>query len=152
MFGVNKINVGVMKHKEIEKNLIFFLEESLPDQEMKTVQLHLDSCDNCRLLSDELRADMDILASTAVKEINPYFYTRLKVEMEKPLEASRFRYRNLLQPALFSLLLLISIGVGVKMGGTMVNSDQVEKKNVSVFFELDEMNNEPIEQFLLTIE
>ena len=152
MFGVNNINESIMKHIEIRTNLIFFLEKSLSDQEMETIQLHLDGCDDCRLVYEELRADMEILSADTVNELNPYFYTRLKAKMEKPVGVSRFSYRSLLQPALFSLLLLVGIAVCVKMGGTMASLNHVEEKSVSVLFELDEMNNEPIEQFLLTIE
>ena len=140
-----------MNHKEVQKKLIFYLEESLPDEEQIAIRLHLKACETCRFYFEELQTDFKLLEEEKRRESSPYFYTRLKSRMEQPKQPV-FLGKRLLQPALFVLLLLVSIGFGAEIGAELTNSTQKTPQEKIVLLPFDGVKEEPIEQFLLTME
>jgi hypothetical protein len=144
-----------MKCKTIHKNLIFFLEKELPVSEMKAIQTHLNTCSECALFAEEMRKTLGILESEKVTEVNPYFYTRVKAKLEnqeakKNVVLGRPVLARILQPITFSILLLLGVYGGIKMGDTgstpQVTSTLAEQDMIPYWNALDA---EPIENFLL---
>lgn len=143
-----------MKCKTTHSKLIFFLEKELVTAEMKAVQEHLDSCPDCALFAEELKKTLSILETDKVNEITPFFYTRVKARLEnqasQPQIARRSVLVRVLQPVAFSIILLLGIYAGIKMGATGSNgaSNEVlaEQELIPNWNELD---GEPIEAFLM---
>ena len=109
-----------MKCKKLHKKLIFFLEGDLPEREANEVAVHLDECDRCAAFAVELKKTLNIIDQERSPEVNPFFYTRLKASMEEQEEAKRVRvgspvWEKVLQPALFSLIMLAGIYSGIKI-------------------------------------
>lgn len=110
-----------MKCKTLHKNLIFFLEGELAEKEMEFVRIHLLECSTCAAFAEEMKKTLGILEAEKSPAINPFFYTRLKAKMENRESAKTQVFGmpaliRVLQPAMFSVLLIIGIYTGVKIG------------------------------------
>lgn len=144
-----------MKCKQHYNKLIFYLEGNLPKDEMDFVKKHLSECPDCAAFADEMRKIFAVLEAEKSPEVNPFFYTRLKAKMEAQAksvepEAANPYWRRILQPALFSLLLLIGIYSGIKIGqkaGEQLFAASSADEQVIPY--LNEMDAEPIETFLM---
>lgn len=139
-----------MKHKEIKGQLIFYLEKSLTSEEIKLIEEHLDKCKECKYYLTRLKEDLAVLQEEKAGAADPHYYTRLKARIEaanRPVN----RYRAWLQPAIFSLLLMIATTGGVILGRHFSPAHQVQAITSELLF-FDGVKEEPIEQFLLTQE
>lgn len=144
-----------MNCKKIHKNLIFFLENELPDEKMEQIRLHIDECDECRQFLNEMRTTFSMLKNQQKPEINPFFYTRLKVKLDNQTEKEKGFSRSsvfvkVLQPALFSILLIFGIYSGLKIGQIHPNNkigDSLSEQELIPY--LNEMGTESIETFLM---
>lgn len=144
-----------MKCKTIHNKLIFYLEGDLPEKEMEQVRVHLNECPDCVAFVSELKQTMGVLEAEKSPAVNPFFYTRLKAKMETQNESFESKAANpflvrMLQPVLFSLLLLAGIYSGIKMGQKAEDqfyaTNSAEEQMVPY---LNEMEAEPIETFLM---
>lgn len=144
-----------MKCKHLHNKLIFYLEGDLSQDEINLVEEHLSECSECAAFADDMRKTFAVLESEKSPGINPFFYTRLKAKMETqtesltPAEANLY-WRRILQPALFSILLLIGIYSGIKIGekaeSQLFATNSADEQVVPY---LNEMESEPIETFLM---
>ncbi len=110
-----------MKCKTLHNKLIFFLEGELPEKEMGLVKTHLSECGTCAAFAEEMKKTLGILETEKSPAVNPFFYTRLKSKLEnQESEQKQVFWRSalvrVLQPAAFSILLLIGIYIGIKIG------------------------------------
>lgn len=110
-----------MECKTIHKNLIFYLEGELPDSKMQEIKSHLDSCQSCAAFAEDLKSTLGIIGQEKQQEVNPFFYTRVKAKLEnRAAETAQVIakpvFARILQPVAFSLLLLIGIYSGIKIG------------------------------------
>jgi len=143
-----------MKCKTVNSKLIFFLEKELKPAEMQAVQEHLDSCPDCALFAEEMKKTLSILETDKVDDVNPFFYTRVKAKLEnpetQPVVVGRSLVLRVLQPIAFSVILLIGIYAGIKLGDagskSTGNSVLAEKELIPYWNQLD---GEPIESFLM---
>jgi hypothetical protein len=143
-----------MKCKTIHKKLIFFLEGTLPKEEMEQINLHIGECKECFAFAEELKKTLHIIEIEKSPEVNPFFYTRLKARMEDQAEKVSLEkqpfFSKIVQPVILSVLLLIGIYSGIKIGQVPQSSDSnksVTKLEIVPY--LDEMADEPIETFLM---
>jgi anti-sigma factor RsiW len=144
-----------MKCKRLHKRLIFFLEGDLPKEKMLQISKHLTECKECFLFAEELKKTLGIIDAEKLTEVNPYFYTRLKARMDNQVEENSTAqlqtvFTRILQPVMFSFLLMVGIYSGIKIG------QAPQTKNVAQTFDnqkmipyLNEMSDEPIEAFLM---
>ncbi|SHF52926.1 Putative zinc-finger [Mariniphaga anaerophila] len=144
-----------MKCKTLHKKLIFFLEGDLPDKEQKEVREHLEHCADCAAFAQEMKKTLGILELEKSPEVTPFFYTRVKARLENQEEKAEERvgspvWERVLQPVLFSLLLLAGIYGGFKIGEPAVPeySPATYAKNELIPF-LNDMQTEPLETFLM---
>ncbi|MFW5755828.1 MAG: anti-sigma factor family protein [Tangfeifania sp.] len=144
-----------MKCKALHNKLIFYLEGDLPEKEAEQVQDHLSECSDCARFASEMQKTLGILETEKAPEVNPFFFTRLKAKMKaqnesfEPKAGHPFLIR-VLQPALFTLLLLAGIYSGIKIGQKAEDRFYVTTSpDVQVIPYLNEMEAEPIEAFLM---
>ncbi|WP_321348316.1 zf-HC2 domain-containing protein [uncultured Draconibacterium sp.] len=142
-----------MKCNKVHSKLIFFLEKELQVSEMEQVQKHLDECSDCARFAAEMKSTLRILENDKVTDENPFFYTRVKARLEKQHDeqlVARPVLLRILQPVAFSILLLLGIYGGFKLGetprNTLVSSTLSEQEMVPFW---NEMEAEPIESFLM---
>ena len=142
-----------MNCKKAHKKLIFFLEKELSNSEMNLVKEHLNNCSECALFVEEMKLTLGILERDKVVEENPYFYTRVKARLENQKQemiVSRPVLVRILQPIAFSLILMLGVYGGVKLG----TPHKAELANITLSEQqiipfLNEMDAEPIESFLM---
>lgn len=142
-----------MKCKTIHKKLIFFLEAELPVQEMNDIKNHLENCQDCKAFTDYLQNTLDIIEEEKQIDLNPYFYTRVKAGLEKAETADQLTSQTaiikILQPVFFSILLLIGIYGGFRIAEPVNTASSQNLAEVEMIPYLNEMDNEPIEAFLM---
>lgn len=121
---------------------------------MKAVQEHLGSCPDCALFAEEMKKTLSILNLEKNPEVTPFFYTRVKAKLENQQEAESFATRRpmlvrVLQPVAFSLLLVLGIYVGIRLGNTTSPKPghMIAKQEIIPYW--NELDAEPIESFLL---
>lgn len=143
-----------MKCKDVHSKLIFFLDEELPVKEMQAVQEHLNDCTDCALFVEDMKKTLSILETEKTPELNPFFYTRVKAKMENR-ETGRVINRRpvlvrVLQPVAFSIVLLIGIYAGIKLGasGSATTSNTVLAQQDMIPY-WNGLDAEPIETFLM---
>lgn len=143
-----------MKCKDVHSKLIFFLDEELPITEMQAVQEHLNDCTDCALFVEDMKKTLSILETEKTPELNPFFYTRVKAKMENR-ETGRVINRRpvlvrVLQPVAFSIVLLIGIYAGIKLGasGSATTSNTVLAQQDMIPY-WNGLDAEPIETFLM---
>ena len=144
-----------MNCRIIHKKLIFFLEGDLTKKEAEEISAHLAQCSECAAFAEDMKKTLSIVEIEKFPEVNPFFYTRLKARLEKETEAV-YRpagfplWEKVLQPALFSLLLVAGIYTGIKIGQP-VNDDlsTVSYAESELIPYLNEMEAEPLETFLM---
>jgi hypothetical protein len=144
-----------MKCKNLHKDLIFFLEGDLPAKEMEQIQIHLAECDSCAAFAEDMKVTLGILEVEKSPAVNPFFYTRLKAKLEnrESEKLQIFRrpvFARILQPVMFSILLVIGIYSGIKIGQpspVKVYSTEMFEQDAIPY--LNEMETESIETFLM---
>jgi len=144
-----------MKCKDLHNKLIFYLEGDLPQNEMEQAKIHLGNCLDCEAFALEMQKTLSILEAEKSPEVNPFFFTRLKAKMEQGAEYSgkvsgRPALLRIIQPAMFSLLLLTGIFSGIKIGQKVQDQFYATiSAEEQVIPYLNEMDAEPIEAFLM---
>ncbi len=144
-----------MKCKNLHSKLIFYLEGDLPESEKQRVEEHLSECSECMAFANDMRKTLGMIEVEKNPESNPFFYTRLKARLEKEYQeehqaAGKPLLRRVLQPVLFSIILLLGIYAGIKLGqpvdGEMAGYTFPDEQVIPY---LNEMEAEPIEAFLM---
>lgn len=144
-----------MNCNTLHTKIIFFLERELPAWEMEEVKIHLERCPDCDVFADEMKKTLTVLQNDKLQNVNPFFYTRLKARLENQAEENIAFRRSpvlvrILQPALFSLLLLGGIYAGIKIGQPSgANSGNAVYTENEMIPYLNEMEAETIENFLM---
>lgn len=141
-----------MNCRKAHKKIVFYLEGSLPEKEMKEVRDHLQGCSACLSFAGDLESTMAVIEKERHPEVNPYFYTRIKAGLENQEKEKVQKTPGLiriLQPALFTLLLLAGIYSGIKIGQAPFNDSEAQVSEIEIVPYLNEMASEPIESFLM---
>ena len=139
---------------DLHKKLIFFIEAELPKEEMQEIQLHLNDCKACSLFFEDMKKTLGTIEADKIQKADPFFYTRLKARMENEIELqTNFSKQpvlvRILQPALFTILLLAGIYGGYQIGGTEATYKSAAIETQDMIPYLDEMKSEALETFLM---
>ncbi|NQU86836.1 MAG: zf-HC2 domain-containing protein [Mariniphaga sp.] len=144
-----------MKCKTLHKKLIFFLEEELDVKEMELVKIHLSECSDCASFIEEMKKTLGVLEAERSPAINPFFYTRLKAKLENQESKQKQVFWRpalvrILQPAVFSILLMVGIYTGIKIGQPASTKQYTATlmQNQEIPY-LNEMEGESIETSLM---
>ena len=112
-----------MKCWKCFRDLTAYLEGTLGPEAQAGVERHLDECKECRGFAEFLRDNYFLAAEEYRVEPAPFFFTRVKARLESvTATTANSSWRVLLQPTFFSLLLLLGIYSGIRLGSTTVNN------------------------------
>lgn len=139
-----------MKCRKCHDLLLTYVEGSLRGGELAKVEAHLAECPRCRGFALHLQEALVLAGREMVIEPSPYFYTRVKARLQEARypERERITYR-VLQPAFFSMLLLLAIFTGIQLG-KMTSSETAANETTANYFPwMNEIEGEPIETFLM---
>jgi len=146
---VSYIKSNKMKHEQIHKDLIFYLDNELSDEKRKAVEEHLAECADCRSFLAFLKEEMHMIEKEKNPEASPYFFTRLSARLdERPEFKSQGLWVRLAQPAFFSILLIAGIYGGLRLGSN-ASSGIINQESTSTIQLMNDFEAEPIESFLL---
>jgi anti-sigma factor RsiW len=144
-----------MKCKTLHSKIIFFTDGELPAAEMQQIKIHLSECADCAAFASEMRKTLAVINNEKEPQLNPFFYTRVKARLENQSEQVAVTRKvavltRILQPALFSLLLLAGVYTGIKIGQPVkINHDVPVFAENEVVPYFNEMEAEAIENFLM---
>jgi len=144
-----------MKCKTLHSKIIFFTDGELPVAEMEQIKIHLSECSECAAFAEEMKKTLAVIENEKEPQLNPFFYTRVKARLENQAEQVEVTRQapvlvRILQPAMFSLLLLAGVYTGIKIGQPVkINSDVPVFTENEVVPYFNEMETESIENFLM---
>jgi anti-sigma factor RsiW len=146
---VSYIKSNKMKHKSIHKDLIFYLDNELSDEKRTAVEKHLEECADCRSFLAFLQEEIQIIEKEKKPEVSPFFFTRLSARLEEnPNRQQHSQWVRLAQPAFFSIILVLGIFGGLRLGNN-ASSPKLNQPVTSSIQMLNDFADEPIESFLL---
>ena len=145
-----------MNCTQIHNKLIFYIEKSLPENEIDEISMHLSDCKECTshylFLSDTLK----YIEKEKISEPDTYFFTRLEQKIESINEVKHkqwylFKPQPVLQKIGYSVLIAIGIVLGIVFGNIASNNIPLLNRNLETYsayetdFNLNAMDNEVIE-------
>lgn len=139
-----------INHKTVRRQLPFFIEGSLPENEQQRILAHLEACADCREYLDDLRKSWELLAEVNRVEAGPYFVVHVKNRLSAASSQASNLVRRAWQPAIILLLLILGIRFGVWVGSRA--EQPMNTTEQAVLLPFDDLSEEPIEAFLLNIE
>ncbi len=146
---VSYIKSNKMKHESIHNDLIFYIDNELSVEKRIAVEKHLEECADCRSFLVFLQEGMQIIEKEKNPEVSPFFYTRLSARLEeKPEYQAQSQWARLAQPAFFSIILLLGIYGGLRLGSN-ASFPKANPPATSSVQLLNDFEAEPIESFLL---
>lgn len=146
---VSNLKSKKMKTKCIHKDLIFYLDNELPEEKMIAVEKHLKTCADCQGFLAFLQTGLQIIADEKKTDPSPYLYTRLSARLdEQPPLKQQGIWIRIAQPAFFSLLLLAGIYGGLRVGSS-ASQGLINPEPTGALQLMNDFEAEPIESFLL---
>jgi len=134
---------------EIENNLVFFIENSLAKNKMTDIQNHLNSCNNCSILYQKMKADFLFIKHDKISEINPFFYNRVAEQLQKEessktsvisLKTKQFYIQVAAYAAGIIIAVFLGIGLGADLDNNMVIEDSTELTEYQMFADSYNLN------------
>jgi len=118
-----------MKHKKIQKKLLRYLDDDLPEREKVKVQRHLESCQTCRDALKTLESMWVTERSIERKTAPPFLWTRISAKLSAEAEHGFFKgfkkpLRLALRPVATVMVLLFIFFIGIKLGNLMSGSSR----------------------------
>ncbi len=146
---VSYIKSNKMKTKCIHKDLIYYLDNELPEVKRTAVEKHLAECADCRSFLAFLKEEMQVIEKEKNPVASPYFFTRLSARLdERPEFKPQSWWVQFAQPAFFSMMLVAGIYGGLRLGSNAYSGTINTEPNNTVQL-MNDFEAEPIESFLL---
>jgi predicted anti-sigma-YlaC factor YlaD len=138
----------MMNEQHITEQLWEFYLGNLSEEENQRIQLHLEVCEACFRESGVVKQAVQEIAVERSQEIPPFLYTRIQGRLESVTKSAPV-WKRALVTSLGSILLLVSIWGGVKIGTMDVKQTAgTSVENPMGNLAINEMVNEPIEGYL----
>jgi anti-sigma factor RsiW len=146
-----------MDCKQIEKNILFFIDKELSVANNIAFNAHLNNCEHCKLKVENISATYQSFDIVEDKLDDPYFYTRLKQKLENKNTKTPYFVKRILQPASLVSLLLLGIFTGIFIGSQYKSinstSEEIRNSQIKTYAEenyLTELDNDNYEYLLTT--
>lgn len=139
-----------MNCRKCHQKMIPYVEGSLKGEELTSVEAHLAECPRCLGFARYLQKALALAGREMDMEPSPWFYTRVKARLQKEGESGNVKIRErILQPAFFSLLLLLAVFSGIQLG-KITTPRMTEYETAAQYIPwMNEIDGEPMETFLM---
>lgn len=137
-------------HKSVRRQLPFFIEGRLPEAEQQHIDAHLRACGDCRAYVEELQKNWNLLAQVNQTEAGPYFVAGVKNRLKARSSRASVFAAKAWQPAFVLVLLVLGVRLGIWIGSSA--TQPMEATEQAVLLPFDDLEEEPIEAFLLNLE
>lgn len=142
-----------MKCKQIQRELIFYLEGGLNIEKRNEMKSHLSECETCKNFADNLDLSLKIIDKEKELQVNPFMYTRIQERInsyEHKPNAFITSATRILRPVFVSAVIVFGIFAGIKLGNyfndRLVNN--VTEIQIESYY-LNDFQHEPVEAGLL---
>ncbi len=141
-----------MDCKNIEDILIFYALNEISGAEKEEVQKHLNKCETCNSIYNNLKADLNIIDEEKVTVINENFTANIMSEIEN-ISSEKMKKNNIIkmfQPlaAAAGIILILTIGI---LTGNMIAADSTQNitNTENEIYYFNDLQQENAEFFLL---
>ena len=120
----------MMKCKEINKKLIFYIEDSIDETEKSEIEKHLSECKSCAADLSILKLSFQSIEIETQTEGNSFVSTQILAKIEsKKQKKSVLKY--VFQPVIATLVVFVGIWIGQNISNNYFNnqSDIVQNQN-----------------------
>lgn len=139
-----------MNCKKCHGKLIDYLEETLPESLKGEVEAHLEKCPDCAGFARYLDESLHVINLEKEFVPKPFLFTRIKARMVPTAKTFPERGWSVrLQPAFFTLLLIIAIISGIKMGDYFSAPRSADFISDNIEVHVNEMGSEILEISLM---
>lgn len=111
-----------MNCNQTQNHFLFFMEGSLSSQKTREVQQHLEKCDACAILLNDIEKTYRAFDKTPVPELNPYLSSRIDERLKNEqleIAVARLPFRTLFPKVAATAIIIIGVALGVFVGGQM---------------------------------
>lgn len=112
----------IMNCNQAQNHFLFFMEGSLSSQKTREVQEHLEKCDACTILLNDVEKTYRAFDKIPVPEVNPYLSTRIDALLKEEhleIEVARLPFRSIFPKVAATAIIIIGIALGIFVGGQM---------------------------------
>ncbi len=132
----------------INLKLFAYAENILSIDEKSMVEEHLNFCPNCMKIANILTDSIKIIDRQKSVEANPFIYTRIAQKL-KSSETENY-YSRILKPVLVSIIILISLYGGIRIGNIYMDSNSTNQYSINAVNNCwNDINQESMEVSLL---
>jgi len=130
-----------MKHKEIQKRLLRYIDAKLPPEDRKEIQLHLQRCEQCRKDLQLLSGTWSLSQSIRRVQPSPFLWNKISTQLEGKTQKGRLVYkvelfiRQTARPALTVAIVLLGLFIGIKLGNRLFMENLSSQQTSEVFIQ-----------------
>jgi hypothetical protein len=110
---------ATMNCRDVNINLIFYVEGTLPEVDFQKMKMHVDSCAECSAKLTYLTEALVSIDSMKTVEAKPFLFTRIQGRMSARSDIQR---KYVFAPLLMVSVLLVGLFIGSVVGRVAINS------------------------------
>ena len=138
-----------MDCKNIENQLLFYIEGELPQEEQNTIEKHLAHCSSCMGKYEFLKTSLQVIESEKKQEVKPFLYTRIQSKLEASVARQQ---RWVWTPVLATAVLVFGLVIGTFVGKMTMAPRISADSNYEVAYLFNDTQLESLEYKLLNDE
>ena len=118
----------MMKHKEIQKKLLRYLDDELPQEERSEIQNHLERCEQCRQDIDLLSGAWNLSQPIKRSQPSPFLWNKISARLDSKAQKGQLIHkavlfiRQMAQPALTAAVVILGLFIGINLGDRMITA------------------------------
>jgi len=129
-----------MKHKEIRKKLLRYIDVELSEKERAEIQLHLERCEQCRRDFQLLSGAWNLAQPIKRVQPSPFLWNKISARLDGKTQKGRLVdkvelfVRQTARPALTAAIVMLGLFIGIKLGNRlfMENLSSWQTSEVSI--------------------
>jgi len=115
-----------MKHKEIRKKLLRYIDAELPPEEREEIQHHLKRCEQCRKEVESLSGVWILSQSIERAQPSSFLWNKISAQLAGKSQKGRLLdkvelfIRQTMRPALTAAIVVLGLFIGIKLGNRLI--------------------------------
>lgn len=108
-----------MNCNQVQKNIIGYIDHSIPEVLSADIEKHIGSCQSCAMLYKNISDTYNSYGKVSEIEVNPFFYTRMEQKLKNRMSPETVVEPKLslrLQPVISGVLIVCGISLGIFLG------------------------------------
>jgi len=118
-----------MKHKEILKKLLRYIDAELPSEEREEIQLHLKRCEQCRKDVRLLSGIWSLSQPVSRAQPSPFLWNKIAAQLEGKPQKEQLMHkagafiRQTARPALTAAIVVLGLFIGIQLGNHLIQEE-----------------------------